>query len=501
MFRESLHRPFSSGHAWLIALMTVSLEKTETVPAGLPSFPAGKTAHLIGACGAGMTALAELLTDRGWELTGSDVNAAECRNSVLKSLFAAHEAGNLSLNTNLAVYSPAVPETNPERQAAVERAVSQCSYNEFVGELMRDRIGVCIAGTHGKTTTTGMVATILRETHQASALIGGRLTQVERSGWSGSGPHLVVEACEYRRHFLHYRPTLAAILNIEPDHFDCFPTLDDAGRAFVDFARLVRRDGLLLVSAECPFLDEIRSACPANVQTFQSDWRSCPGPRAIDWTVSDVEPAGTGHEFDVNRQGKRLLTLSLSVPGEHNIGNALAAAALAHAAGAGPEQIADSLGRFLGVARRMQVYPDWNGVTLIDDYAHHPTAVEATLRTIRQMFPNRRIVCAYQAHQVSRIQTLRDEFAAAFHAVDQVLLTPVFAAREQTEVAEAERVHLARLMEARGVPVTLLPSLDHLLATIEHAAQPGEVWITMGAGNIDSVLHRLRSRGRLETDG
>lgn len=496
MFRESLRRPFPSGQAWLIALMTVSLEQTDAVSAGPQAFPAAKKAHLIGACGAGMTALAELLSDCGWELTGSDVSAAECRTSVLRSLFAAHEAGNLALNTNLVVYSPAVPETNPERQAAVEHAIPQCSYNEFVGKLMQNRIGVCIAGTHGKTTTTGMVASILRDTHHASALIGGRLTQVERSGWNGAGPHLVVEACEYRRHFLHYRPTLAAILNIEPDHFDCFPTLDDAGLAFVDFARLVRSDGLLLVSAECPFLDEIRSACPATVETFQSDRDRSPGARGIDWTVSNVEPAGTGYQFEVNRHGKRLLNLSPAVPGEHNIGNALAAVALAHAAGAVPEQIADSLGRFRGVARRMQVYPDWNGITLIDDYAHHPTAVEATLRTIRQMFPDRRIVCAYQAHQVSRIQALRDEFAAAFHAVDQVLLVPVFAAREQTEVAEAERVHLARLMEARDVTVTLLPSLDHLLATIEHAAQPGEVWITMGAGNIDSVLHRLRSRGR-----
>lgn len=443
-----------------------------------------------------MTALAELLSDCGWELTGSDVRVAECRHSVLRTLFPGHAAAHLPTGAELVLHSPAVPETNPERLAAVARGIPQCSYNEFVGELLRSRIGVCIAGTHGKTTTTGMVASILRDTHQASALIGGRLTQVERSGWSGSGPHLVVEACEYRRHFLHYRPTLAAILNIEPDHFDCFPTLDDAGRAFVDFARQARRDGRLLVSADCPFLEEICSACPATVETFQSDWRNSPGARASDWTVSSVEPAGTGHRFHVNRQGKKLLSLSLAVPGEHNIGNALAAIALAHAAGAGPEQIADSLGRFRGVARRMQVYPDWNGITLIDDYAHHPTAVEATLRTIRQMFPDRRMVCAYQAHQVSRIQALRDEFAAAFHAVDQVLLVPVFAAREQTEVAEAERVHLARLMEARGVPVSLLPSLDHLLATIEHAAQPGEVWITMGAGNIDSVLHWLRSRGR-----
>lgn len=434
-----------------------------------------------------MKALGELLGDLGWSLSGSDMSEpAEFDPAAAFEVQLGHAASNVPVGTRLLIHSPAIGPENPERQFAREVGIPETSYTEMLAQLMRDRVGVCIAGTHGKTTTTAMVASILRECGlEPSAAVGGDLVQYRRSGWAGSGRHLVVESCEYRRHFLDFSPSLAAILNLEADHFDCFPSLDDAVEAYSAFAALIARDGLLVVpdSRSAP-LEEITQHCAARVERFSFDPSS-------DWSAAELRSNGPLTSFRLLRQGRDIGEIELKVPGRHNVLNALAAAALASAAGADAAGICESLSDFRGVRRRFEIIGDWRGVTVIDDYAHHPTAVQATIQAARQFFGQRRLICVFQPHQVSRTLGLMDEFSTCFAGADDVLLVPIFAARESAETALVAQTQLAQRAAANGISIRQITSLDRLPASLDYAARPGDVLLIMGAGDINRMGYEL----------
>ncbi|MDA0806964.1 MAG: UDP-N-acetylmuramate--L-alanine ligase [Planctomycetota bacterium] len=471
--------------------------------------------HLIGASGAGMTALSEVLLDMGCVLTGSDQSVDQTLQRQTQSpaspgrilkIHQGHDSAHLPTTADLVVFSPAISEDNLERVAAQRLGIPAVSYVEFLGELLAQSTGVCIAGTHGKTTTSAMTASILREAGVAgSAVIGGEVIQYGRSGWgrvndspfaeSDASSLFVIEACEYRRHFLQFHPQIAAILNIEADHFDCFTTLEDVYKVFAEFAAQIHPKGKLIIRADCPLLSRLEDKCAADVETFLPVSNvSGLGRNAAahaDWAISSLreEPGQTA--FDVMRQGRTFGTVELSLPGRHNVENALAAIALAHAAGVSPEAACESVSRFRGVRRRFEEIGTWDGVTLVDDYAHHPTAVQATLAAARRKYPGRRLVVAFQPHQVSRTQHLMNEFATSFGDADKVLLVPIFAARENQELAETTLGRLAECMNLAGSSVSVLASLDQLRATLEDSAQPGDVWLTLGAGNINRIPHEF----------
>lgn len=444
-------------------------------------------AHLVGARGAGMKALGELLGDLGWSLSGSDLSEpGEFDSPTSFDLRTGHAASNVPVDAQLLIHSPAISPENAEREVARELGIPELSYTEMLAQLMRDQVGVCIAGTHGKTTTTAMVASILKECGlEPSAAVGGELVQYRRSGWAGSGRHFVVESCEYRRHFLDFSPSLAAILNFEADHFDCFPSLDAAIEAYSAFAALIADDGLLLVPGfRTAQFDEITQHCAARVERFSFD-------PASDWSAAEIRSKGPLTHFRVLHQGRTFGEIELKVPGRHNVLNALASAALASAAGAYASDICEALSDFRGVRRRFEIIGDWRGVTVIDDYAHHPTAVQATIQAARQFFGQRRLICVFQPHQVSRTLGLMDEFATCFAGADEVLLVPIFAARESAETALAAQTQLAQRAAMNGISIRQITSLDRLPVSLDYSARPGDVLLFMGAGDINRMGYEL----------
>jgi UDP-N-acetylmuramate--alanine ligase len=463
-------------------------------------------AHLVGIGGAGMKALAELLVGLGWKVTGSDRQESETLDRMRRRglrVFAGHDDAALPAVVDLLVYSPAVGPENTERAEAARRGMPQFTLPEMLGALTAGRTGVAVTGTHGKSTTTAMVATVLRRAgREPSAAFGAELCGSGRSGWAGDGNLLVVEGCEYRRNFLALRPTHAAILNVEADHFDCFADFTAVKAAFGEFAALLPPEGVLLVRGDCPAAIESAGKSAARVVTFSNEPVGDSAEPAGDYWATDARPADGGTRFRIFCRGEYLTQVTLRVPGPHNVTNALAAAALCHELGVSPYDIREGLWEFRGVRRRFEPVGTWRGRVLIDDYAHHPTAVRAVLEATRRLYPDRRLCCAFQPHQVSRTAALLPEFAAALALADLVLLAPIFTARETfggeggesapTTVAEK----LAAGVNAKGVTARLLSSLDLLADAVDHDTRPGDVLVTMGAGDIDRVHHEFSRRLR-----
>ena len=378
--------------------------------------------------------------------------------------------------------------SNPERQAAAQRGLPQYSYTQMLGQLMREKTGLSIAGTHGKSTTTAMTGCILTEAgYDPSVIVGAEIRGKNRSGWGGSGEHFVAESCEFQRGFLDLSPRYAAILGIETDHFDCFRNLDETVAAFAEFAARLPADGALLIRDEAASR-AAALATAAAVETFSLDSHS-------DWWASDLRPGRDEMRFRIFRRGEYFTEISLRVPGDHNVLNALAAAALCYRAGATPTEIREGLNAFTGIKRRLEPVGAWRGVTLVDDYAHHPTAVRVSLETLRRQYPDRRLWCVFQPHQVSRTRALMTEFAGSFAAADEVLLVPVFAARERVGLEPVQTSEeLAEKITANGVNARFSPALDRAVATLDDGLRPGDVLVTMGAGDIGQVHHAFTQR-------
>jgi UDP-N-acetylmuramate--alanine ligase len=454
-----------------------------------------QTAHLVGVCGAGMKALAELLQGQGWQLSGSDMLPAVPGIAAMThrgfQFHQGHAAGNLRASTELLVYSPAVPPANPERAEATARGIPQRSYSQMIGWLMQSQIGVCIAGTHGKSTTTAMVGWILSVARRDPAvLVGAELCDGGQSGRTGNSGLLVVESCEFQRSFLDFQPHHAAILNIETDHFDCYADLPSVVTAFREFAARLPSDGVLLVNGDSTACLDAVVEASARIVTFGSSSK-------CDWQSGEFTDSTAGTTFTIRNCGENWGTARLRLHGHHNRENALAAAALCAEIGIDRTDILSALGSFGGVKRRFEVVGEWKGMLLIDDYAHHPTAVRATLATARQVFGQRHIRCVFQPHQVSRTLGLMDEFETCFDDADELLVLPAFAARERvtTEPRQVSE-ELVRRIASRGRSARFVESLDQTLITVDDAARPGDILIAMGAGDIDRINHELTRRLR-----
>lgn len=455
--------------------------------------PVGRVAHLVGICGSGMKALAEMLGGLGWVVSGSDASPPTETLELLRRkgfpIHRGHSEDNVPQQADLLIYSPAISESNPERVRAKQWEIPQWSYNQMLGHLMRDRVGISIAGTHGKSTTTAMVASVLRDAGiSPSAVIGAELVSHNVSGWAGESDLFVVESCEYQKNFLTLSPTHAIVTGIEADHFDFFHDLHETREAFSEFVSRLPSEGKLIIRGDCETTRIAAASSVAQIETFSLRDSS-------DWWASDLRSEDTATRFRLFRRGVFVSEIALQVPGQHNVLNAVAAAAMCHNVGASMSAIRDGLGHFLGTKRRFERLGSWNGVTLIDDYAHHPTAVKATLQTARELFPDRRLLCAFQPHQESRTRALLEEFAESFDAADKVFLVPIFTAREKCpELADQTNRELAARIARRDREIRLLPSLDRLTAELDDAARPGDVLITMGAGDINRIQHELIQR-------
>ncbi len=462
---------------------------------GMPPAGVAGQAHLIGIAGAGMQALAQVLLDRGWQLSGSDnslAGAAWLQNRGVE-VHSGHSDNVVGKGSGPVIYSEAVAADNAERRTAARLGLAQVSYPQAVGALMSERRGLAVAGTHGKSTVTAMIAKIFeRAGLDPMVVCGAAPVGANSGGRGGEGEWLVAEACEYRENFRHLRSEVAVVLGIERDHFDFYPSAAALLAAFRRFVGQVPGEGIVIANADCQATRRAVSGCQAQVVTF--------GLAATDaaWQAREIKHIHGRYGFDVWHHGARVGSVLLQIPGRHQVANAVAAAAAAHMAGVANKDIVAGLEEFRGLRRRLEFVARAGGIELWDDYAHHPTEIRATLAALRTMYPGRRIWCVFQPHQVSRTRALVDEFAASLHNADRVAVSEVFVARETPdECPRAIAEELGERMRASGTEV--LPDCRPrvILNSICAAARPGDVVITMGAGDIrnrfDELVDRLRA--------
>lgn len=453
---------------------------------------AGKRVHLIGIGGSGMQALAGVLLNCGARVSGSDQQFSpvfQTLRSAGATVSIGQKAENLPGPVDIVVYSAAIKPSNPELAAALSSGVPCVRYAEMVGRLMATRQGIAISGTHGKSTTTGWVAFILKNAHlDPTFIVGADVRQLGGPSGVGQGPHFVAEACEYDRSFHYFRPRIAVILNIEGDHFDCYSSIQRIVEAFETFATLVPATGLLVANGDDPLALKAAKAGQAVVETFALD-------APADWQAQNRRDQSGKYSFDLVYRGRTLGQVSLQVLGIHNVANALAAAAVAHSAGVQPHVICQSLGQYTGAARRLTCRGQVNGVTVVDDYAHHPTEVRMTLQAARQHYHPRRLWAVFQPHQHSRCRALLDQFADSFGQADEILLPDIYFARDtrqDTELVSAR--DLADRLRQRGKRVNYIPDFDCIVDTLVKNCHPGDLVLTMGPGNIWKVADALVQR-------
>lgn len=449
------------------------------------------TVHLVGAGGSGMRSLAVVLAAAGWRVSGSD--AADPLADHSQSAYVAwhgHDAAHVPLDACALVYSSAIPDDNCERLAARRLGIPELSYPQMLGRLQSSRsgrIGVAVAGTHGKSTTCAMLTSILAAAGADPTAVFGAAPLGEACGGRfGAGSHVVVEACEYQRNFLQLAPQAAVVLNLEWDHCETYPQLVDVQRAFAQFARRLPRDGLLLVHHDCSAARRACLGARANLITFGES-------PAATWRAIELEGRQGQYRFRLAYRDVPFVDVALQVPGRHNVQNALAAAALAFELGMPAAAIRRGLSEFPGIERRCQTVGTFAGVTLVDDYAHHPTELRATLATVAEQYPGRRVWCVFQPHQAARTAALLDELALSLHNADAVLVADIYRARESGD-APVTSDDLARRVPPGPRVCEAIHGHGPLVDRLAAECQPGDVVVTCGAGDIGKVLDGLRER-------
>jgi UDP-N-acetylmuramate--alanine ligase len=448
---------------------------------------------MIGIAGCGMRALAQVLFEFGWRLTGSDLEPLGDVGLPAGGIQinTGHAVQNVPLDADLIIYSDAIPDDNCERLRATELGIEQKSYARMLGELMANRVGLAVAGTHGKSTTVAMTAAIFDQAGLSPTVVGGAAPIDRHSGGRrGRGPFLLAEACEYRSNFLHLSPQMAVILGIEPDHFDCFVSREALEAAFAAFAQRVPADGLLLGRASCAATR--RALAGASCRTALFDVEA-----SADWQAEITGSALGRYHFKLTNHGRCLGHVALTVPGRHQVFNAVAAAALAAEAGAGARHITRGLSQYAGLKRRLEIVGIRNDIVLVDDYSHHPTQIAATLDAVQEVYPGRRIWCIFQPHQSSRTLMLMDDFAVSLSEADCLAVTEIYQAREPAdESALTLAMELAARVRARRGMVLTQHATNDILEQVLDDLTPGDVLLTLGAGDVrkicDVVAERLR---------
>jgi len=449
--------------------------------------------HFIGIGGAGMSGMAEILRANGFIVTGSDLAESETTDHLTAvgiTLFIGHDPKHIH-GADLIVISSAVTPDNPEVRAAREAGLPVIRRAEMLGELMRLKFSIGIAGTHGKTTTTSMIGHIL--THAGmdpTVIVGGRLVSLDANAQLGSSDYLVAEADEYDRSFLCLHPTIAIATNLEEDHLDCFADLADLQDNFVAFFGRVPFYGSVLTNAASPALAAIDFRINRRHRTFALE-----SPADISGDSLEVKP--TTSRFDVHMDGGRMGTLMVPLPGRHNAENALAACAVALELEIPFATIAEAVHSFQTVGRRFEIKGAAAGVTVIDDYAHHPTELRAALAAARLWLDGRgRLIALFQPHLYSRTQQFHQQFAEALQLADGVILAPIYPAREQPIPGVTSALITDRI-DSSTLPLgcRLANSLDELPALVSEWAESGDAVMTIGAGSIyrvgPAILKRL----------
>ncbi len=443
--------------------------------------------HFIGIGGISMSGLAEILLENGYKVSGSDMKSS----TILKKLEdkgavvnIGHSKDNIG-DADLIVYTDAISKDNPELQEAFDKKIVTVDRGTFLGQLMRlYKNSIAVSGTHGKTTTTGMLSVIFDGSPlDPTILLGGELDQIGGNVKIGNGEVLLTEACEYKGNILKFFATIGVILNIDEDHLDYYKNLNHIINTFSDFVKMIPEEGYIVVNNDDKNVKEAIKGAKCNVITFGIN-------NDANYKATNITFNERGlPSFKLIIDNKESYDISLSTIGIHNVYNALAAIATAHICGVPIDSIIDSIAKYTGTHRRQEYKGNLEGATIIDDYAHHPTAVRATLSALRNSSKGK-IICAFQPHTYTRTKALLHEFANSFSDADKVLIADIYAAREK-DTGMIHSKDLANELVKNGVDAEYLGTFEEISDYIRKNASEGDIIVTMGAGDIYIVGEML----------
>lgn len=444
--------------------------------------------YFMGIGGVSMSGLAEILLREGFRISGSDRQSSALTRhleSLGVQVYIPQAASNISSDIDMIVYTAAIQEDNEEFVAARSLDIPMLSRARLLGQLMQNyKTSVAVAGTHGKTTTTSMLAQILLEAEVDPTIsVGGMLKSIGGNIRVGASDYFLTEACEYTNSFLHFSPKVATILNIDEDHLDFFKDLEDIRNSFRKFAALLPADGTLVINGEIPNLAPLLEGLSCRVLQYGND-------SSFDYSATNITHDQYGiASFDLVKSGMFIDRISLSVNGDHNVMNALAAIAVADVLSLPFSAICRGLHQFSGTGRRFEYKGKKEGVTIIDDYAHHPTEIRAALKAA-SLYPHKDIWCVFQPHTYTRTKALFSEFADALSMADHVILTDIYAAREKDTLGVSSAA-LAESLREKGCDACHISSFEEIAAFCGKHCAEGDLLITMGAGDVVNIGESL----------
>ncbi len=450
--------------------------------------------YFVGIGGISMSGLAEILNDAGFRVSGSDRSKSALTETLERkgiTVFYGQRSENITDDIDCVVFTSAIHPDNPEYAATITKNIPHLTRAQLLGEIMQNyKTPIAISGTHGKTTTTSMVSEILLQADTDPTLsIGGMLKSIGGNIRVGKTDLFVTEACEYTNSFLSFLPKIGIILNIEEDHLDFFKDLNDIRHSFREFAKLLPSDGCLIINGDIPDYKEITEGLTCRVITYCNAQHTCIGSVA-DYYPSNIQYNEKGHaSFLLHRGTDAPQQIHLSVPGEHNVSNSLAAIALADLLQINDTVTAKALQSFAGTDRRFEYKGSIGGVTVIDDYAHHPTEITATLNAARN-YPHNTLWCVFQPHTYTRTKAFMSDFAKALSLADKVVLADIYAARE-TDTLGISSETLQKEIEALGHECFYFPSFDEIENFLLENCINGDLLITMGAGDVLKIGENL----------
>lgn len=440
--------------------------------------------HFMGIGGISMSGLAEVLLERGFTITGSDMKASPITEKLEAhgaSIIYGQKAENITDDMDLVVYTAAIHPDNPEYQAVLDKGIPHMDRAELLGQMMSNyKNSIAVSGTHGKTTTTSMLSLIMLEgACDPTISVGGILKDIDGNIRVGRSQNFITEACEYTNSFLKFNPRIELILNVEADHLDFFKDLDDIRHSFRLFSEKLGEDGVLIINQEIPNIDYFTQNQTCKILTYGID-------DTADYSAKNIcfDEYACG-SYDLYVKGEKIDHIKLSVTGLHNVSNSLAAIAAAQELDIPMDRIKAGLLKFKGTDRRFEYKGEINGITIIDDYAHHPTEIEATL-TAAKNYPHHKVWCVFQPHTYTRTKSLLHEFADALIHADHVVLADIYAARE-TDPGDIHSKDLQKAIQERGTNAEYFATFKEIEDFLATHCEHGDLVLTMGAGDIVNV--------------